>query len=146
MRHQKKGKKLSRDTAQRKALLKNLLANLFIHEEIKTTLSKAKAIKGLADRLINQVGRASLHRQRLIESFLQNKKAVEKLFQEIRPRFSQRTSGFTRIIRIGKRRGDDTIIAKIELVKKGEKKEKTRKGKADKKAVNSEKTKKSRNI
>lgn len=121
MRHQKKGKKLSRDKAHRKALLKNLTSSLFLYGEIKTTLSKAKAVKSLADRLISQVKKTSLHQRRLTQSFLQNKKAVEKLFSEIGPRFSQKTSGFTRIIRLGRRRGDAALVAKIELVEKGKK-------------------------
>lgn len=121
MRHQRRIAKLNRNEASRKALIKNLLANFFIHGQIQTTLSKAKAIKGLADRLIYQAKQASLHRRGLIESFLQNKSAVEKLFQEIGPRVARRTSGFTRIIRLGQRRGDGAQVAKIELVDQDQK-------------------------
>lgn len=122
MAHQKKGSKFSQDKAQRKALFRGLLSHLFLYGEIKTTLSKAKAIKSLADKLISQVEKASLHRQHLIEAFLQNKKAVEKLFKDIAPRFSQRKGGFTRLVRLGERRGDGAVVAKIELVEKKKKK------------------------
>lgn len=132
MRHQKKEQKLKRDKAHRKALFKNLVAHLFLHGEIKTTLPKAKAIKGLADRLISQVEKASLHRRRLIESFLQNRKAVEKLFSEIGPQLSKRVGGFTQIVRLGSRRGDGAEMAKIELVEKGEKEKKEGKEKEKK--------------
>lgn len=138
MRHKKKGQKLSRDKSQRKALLKSLVSHLFIYEEIRTTLSKAKAIKGLADRLISRVGKtSSLQCQRLIEAFLQNKNAVEKLFQEIGPRFKEKKGGFTRVVRVGKRRGDGAVIAKVELIEKGEEKKekkKTKEKKTDKKS------------
>lgn len=133
MRHQKKEQKLNRDKAHRKALLKNLIAHLFLHGEIKTSLSKAKAIKGLADRLISQVEKASLHRRRLIESFLQNRQAVEKLFSEIGPQLSKRVGGFTQIVRLGSRRGDGAEMAKIELVEKSKQVEKKKKG-AEKKS------------
>ncbi len=133
MRHRKKELKLERDKAQRKALLKNLLNHLILYGEIKTSLSKAKALKGLADRLISQVKKTSLHRRRLIESFLQNRKAVEKLFSEIGPQISQRVGGFTRIIRLNTRRGDGAEMAKIELVEKSKQVEKKKKG-AEKKS------------
>ena len=117
MRHRKSGKKLGRNTAQRKALFRNLISSLFLKEEIKTTLSKAKAIKGLVDKLITKAKKGTLHNQRLIHAFLQNKKATERLVKKIAPRFKKRTSGFTRIIRLGQRRGDAAPMVKIELVK-----------------------------
>jgi large subunit ribosomal protein L17 len=119
MRHRKKGKKLSRDTAHRIALFRNLIANLILHEEIETTLAKAKVIKRLTDKLIAKAKKSdSLHNKRLIHSYLQNKKAVKKIFEKLTKRFEDRQSGFTRISRLGARRGDSAMMAKIELIKK----------------------------
>lgn len=117
MRHRKVGKKFNRNTAQRKALFRHLLSSFFIKEEIKTTLIKAKSAKKLVDKLITKAKEGSLHNQRLIHSFLQNKKATKKLFQEIAPQFKTRISGFTRIIRLGHRRGDNAPLVKIELLR-----------------------------
>ncbi len=118
MRHQKQGKKFGRNTNQRKALLRNLIESLIIHEEIKTTESKAKTLKQLVDKLITKAKIGSLHVRRQILSFLPNKKAVNKLVEEIAPRFKQRTSGFTRFIRLGNRHGDNAMMVKMELVEK----------------------------
>lgn len=134
MRHRIRGKKLARTTSQRKALFRHLIASFFLHEEIKTTLSKARAIKGLVDKLVTKAKKGTLHNQRLIHAFLQNKKATKKLVEEIAPRFKKRTSGFARIVRLGKRRGDAAEITKIELVEKEkkEKKKAKKKGKTTK--------------
>lgn len=115
MRHRVKGRKLGRNTSQRKVLFRQLMASLFLKGEIKTTLSKAKAIKGLADKLVAKAKKGSLHQQRLIHSFLQNKTAAQRLIKEIAPGFKKRTSGFTRIIHLGQRRGDGAVMAKIGL-------------------------------
>lgn len=127
MRHKVKGKKLNRNASQRKALFRSLISSLIIHEEIKTTESKAKAIKGMVDKLVAKAKIGSLHARRLLLAFIPNKKAVNKLVDEIAPRFSSRVSGFTRVIRLGKRRGDDAMMAKIEFIEKKEKKEKEEK-------------------
>jgi len=136
LRHRKSGKKLGRNTAQRKSLLRNLITSLFLHEEIKTTVSKAKAIKKLVDKLITKAKKKTLHHQRLIHAFLQNKKATKKLVEEIAPRFKKRTSGFTKIIRLGKRRGDNAPLAKIKIIAPSQKqqsqKEKEKKKKKQK--------------
>jgi len=118
LRHRKSGRKFKRNTAQRKALFRNLISSFFLKEEIKTTLSKAKAIKSLMDKLITKAKKGTLHNQRLIHAFLQNKNATKRLIQEIAPRFEKRVSGFTRIVRLGKRRGDAAEMAKIELIEK----------------------------
>lgn len=118
MRHKKAGKKLNRNTSQRKALFKNLIQALIVHEEIKTTETKAKAIKRLIDKLITQAKKGSLHTRRQILAFLPDKKVANKLVDEITPRFSKRISGFTRFIRLGKRRGDNAMMVKMELVEK----------------------------
>ena len=124
MRHRIKGKKLNRTTAQRKALFRHLISSLFLKEEIKTTLSKAKAIKGLIDKLISKAKKDTLHNQRLVHAFLQNKKATKKLVKQIAPRFKKRVSGFTRIIRLGRRRGDAAEIVRVELVEREAQKKK----------------------
>ncbi len=133
MRHRKKMKKLNRNTKQRKALFKNLIRALVIHEEIKTTLPKAKAVKRLVDKLVTRAKAGSLHARRQIMAFLPDKKAVNKLFDEITLRFKKRSSGFTRFVRLGKRRGDDAMMVKLSWVEKNkvgeiEKVEKSRKG------------------
>jgi len=118
MRHRKKGKKLNRNSGQRKALFKNLIESLILKEEIKTTESKAKAIRGLVDKLVNKAKKGTLHNRRQIMAFLPNKEAVNKLIDQIAPRFKQRIGGFTRFMRIGRRRGDNAMMVKIGFVKK----------------------------
>jgi len=118
MRHRKKGKKLGRNTKQRQALFKGLIQNLIVNEQIKTTEAKAKAIKGLTDKLITQAKKGSLSARRQILSFLPDKKAVHKLFDVIAPRTKDRTSGFTRFVRLGRRRGDNAQMTRIEFVDK----------------------------
>lgn len=132
MRHRVAGKKLSRSRSHRKALFKNLLSALILHGEIKTTESKAKAVRRLLDRLVTKGKSGTLHARRLVAAFLNNKKAVNKLVDEIAPRFKDRPGGFTRIIRLKRRRGDDAMMVKLELVdkpepKKEEDKKKTKK-------------------
>ncbi len=118
MRHRIKGKKLSRTSSQRKALFKGLINALVIHGEIKTTESKAKAVRGLVDKLINKGKKGTLHSRRLIAAFLQNKLAVNRIVDELGPLFAKRTGGFSRITRLGVRRGDNAMMVKLELVEK----------------------------
>jgi len=127
MRHHVHGKKLSRDSSQRKALFKNLINALVIHGEIKTTESKAKAIRGLVDKLITKGKRGTFQARRLVGAFLQNKKAVNKIVDELSPTFKNRPGGFTKIVRLGKRRGDDAMMVKLELVEKPKTKEEEKK-------------------
>jgi large subunit ribosomal protein L17 len=138
VRHKLKGKKLNRSTKQRKALFKNLINALIMCEQIKTTLSKAKAIKKLVDKLINKAKQGSVHSRRQILAFLADKKATHKLVDEIAKRNTQRVSGFTRFIRLGKRRGDDAMMVRLELIDKPEEKKSQKK---DKKAKTKEKKK-----
>jgi len=132
MRHRKKGKKLNRNTSQRKALFKNLIQSLILHEEIKTTESKAKAIKGLTDKFINKAKKGTLHTRRQISAFLPDKKAVNKLVDEIAPRFKKRISGFTRFVRLGRRQGDNAMIVIIGIVGMQKEEEEQAKGKKKK--------------
>jgi large subunit ribosomal protein L17 len=118
VRHRVKGKKLSRTSSQRKALFKGLINALVIHGEIKTTESKAKAVRGLVDKLINKGKKGTLHSRRLIAAFLQNKLAVNRIVDELGPLFAKRSGGFSRIVRLGARRGDNAMMVKLELVEK----------------------------
>jgi large subunit ribosomal protein L17 len=117
MRHQKAGKKLNRNTKQRKALFKGLIQALILEESIKTSEAKAKAIKPLADRLIYQAKQGSLQVRRQLLAFLPRKEAVHKLIDEIAPRFGREVGGFTRLVRIGRRRGDNTMMVELSLTK-----------------------------
>jgi len=133
VRHRKAGRKLSRNIKQRKALFKNLINALVLHGKIETTEAKAKAIRGLIDKLITKGKAQTLHSRRLIAAFLQNKKAVNKIVDELGPLFKKRPGGFTRIVRLGRRRGDEAMVVKLELVEKP-------KPKAVKKKLDREKT------
>lgn len=116
MRHRVSGKKLGRNRNERKALFKNLTSSLILHGEIKTTEAKAKAIKKLVDRLVTRAKQQTLSARRLLTAFLQDKKVVSRLVDEIAPKFKERQSGFTRILRLGKREGDQAMMVKIEFV------------------------------
>src|SRR6187431_829669 len=109
MRHQKQRGKLSRDSAHRAALLRNLCKEVIEHERIKTTEAKAKAVKPEVEKLITLAKRGDLHARRQALSELgQDKFAVYKLFEEVAPRYSERPGGYTRILKLGQRSGDAT--------------------------------------
>ena len=126
MRHRRKKKKLSRDYDHRRALFKNLIRALITHEEIKTTESKAKAVRKIFEKLVTKGKEGTLHARRLIHAFLQDKKVVNKLVDKLAPLFKVRAGGFTRVIRLGKRRGDDAMMVKLELVQKTQKQDNTK--------------------
>lgn len=121
MRHQKNRHKLSRDTAHRKALLRNLCKDVIEHERIKTTEAKAKAVKPEVEKLITLAKRGDLHARRQAMADLGNnsedtKAVVAKLFEEVAPRYTERPGGYTRILKLGPRRSDSTEMVFIELV------------------------------
>ena len=117
MRHQRNRHKLSRDSAHRKALLMNLSKEVIDHERIETTTAKAKAVKPEVERLITLAKRGDLHARRQALSALgQDKFMVYKLFEEIAPRYSDRSGGYTRILKLGPRPSDATEMALLELV------------------------------
>ena len=129
MRHQVKSKRLGRDSAQRKALLRSLVTSFLEKERITTTHSKAKAVRPVAEKMITLGKRNTLHTRRQALSYIYKRDVVKKLFEDIGPRFSERPGGYTRIVKIGPRAGDGTEMAVIELVgsefkKKSKKKEK----------------------
>ncbi len=116
MRHQRAGKKLGRDSAHRKALYANLAGALIEHGRIKTTVTKAKAVKPLAEQMITLGRRGDLHARRQATAFLRSRDVVHKLFDEVAPRFKDRPGGYSRIVRIGPRQGDAAEMAYLELV------------------------------
>lgn len=116
MRHRKKGRKLSRSPAHRKATLRNMAANLFRHGRIRTTTAKAKELRPYAERLVTLGKRGDLHARRLAQRKLQDKTALAVLFEEIAPRYVERPGGYTRILKLGARKGDGADMALIELV------------------------------
>ena len=117
-RHRLNGRKLGRNTNQRKALFKGLLNSLIIQEELKTTQTKAKAVQRLFDQLVTKAKPSTVHARRLLHAFLGNKRSVNKLVDDLTKRFGQRQSGFTRVTKLGLRRGDNAQIVKLELVDK----------------------------
>src|SRR5690349_13565752 len=116
MRHGKAGVKLKRDIGARRALLRGLVTNVIEEERITTTLPKAKAARPLVDKLITLAKEDNLHARRQAAAFLLKRDAVEKLFDKLGPRFNQRPGGYTRIVKLGWRKGDGAETAKLELV------------------------------
>lgn len=133
MRHQNRVKKMNRTKSHRKALFMNLANALFDHESIKTTNPKAMELKKVADRLITLAKKKDLHSLRLAFAFLRDKKVVRKLFSDIGDRYSAISGGYTRVVKIGLRKGDAAPMAIIELTQKKEpEKEKETKAKTAK--------------
>ena len=116
MRHRVGTKKLKRDVGSRKALLRNLVTSVIEHERVVTTVPKAKAVKPLVEQMITLAKRDTLHTRRQAASFLETPKSVKKLFETLGARFGQRNGGYTRIVRIGPRKGDGAEQAMLELV------------------------------
>jgi large subunit ribosomal protein L17 len=116
MRHRVGTKKLKRDAGSRKALLRGLVTSVIERERVITTVPKAKAIKPLVEHMITLAKRDTLHTRRQAAAFLESPASVKKLFDTLGTRFGQRNGGYTRIIRIGPRKGDGAETAMIELV------------------------------
>ena len=117
MRHHRNRYQLSRDAAHRKALLMNLTKEVIAHERIRTTQTKAKAVKPELEKLITLAKRGDLHARRQALSALgQDKFMVYKLFEEIAPRYTERPGGYSRILKLGPRRSDSTEMVLLELV------------------------------
>jgi large subunit ribosomal protein L17 len=117
MRHRVSFRKLSRTHEHRRALLRNLVTSLFIHERIETTVAKAKEARRVAERMITFAKRGDLSARRHVDSYLFDEDATKKLFDTIAPWYKERAGGYTRIIRKGRRLGDAGEIAVFELVK-----------------------------
>jgi large subunit ribosomal protein L17 len=116
VRHHRAGKKLGRDASHRKALYANLAGALIEHGRIKTTVTKAKAVRPIAEQMITLGRRGDLHARRQAMAFLRSQEVVHKLFAEVAPRFKARPGGYSRIVRIGPRPGDAAEMAYLELV------------------------------
>lgn len=116
MKHGIKGRKLSRNSAHRKALFRNLSIALLKHESIKTTLPKAKELRPIVEKVITLAKKDTLANRRLAISILGNQEIAEKLFKEIGPRVLKRNGGYTRILKFGFRAGDKAPMALMELV------------------------------
>ncbi|MFY7936018.1 MAG: 50S ribosomal protein L17 [Flavobacterium sp.] len=144
MRHGKKVNHLSRKTAHRKSMLSNMACSLIEHKRINTTLAKAKALKQFVEPLITKSKEDSTHNRRIVFTYLRDKYAVTELFREVSVKVADRPGGYTRIIKLGNRLGDNADMAMIELVdfnelynggKREVKKAKSRRGSKAKKAA-----------
>ncbi len=116
MRHRLSGRKLNRTSTHRQAMFANMAAALIKHEQIRTTLPKAKDLRGVCDRLITLGKRGDLHARRQAISVLKDPKLVEKLFSTLAERYESRPGGYTRVLKAGFRYGDSAPMAFIELV------------------------------
>jgi len=116
MRHRKKGRKLSRTASHKRATMRNMAASLFRHGRIETTTAKAKELRPFAERLITLAKRGDLHARRLAATKIQDRQVLGSLFDDIGPRFAERPGGYTRILKLGNRKGDAAEMSLIELV------------------------------
>jgi len=116
VRHRVTGRKLSRPTGHRWALYRNQVTALLAHEKIVTSEAKAKEIRSLAERVITLGKDGSLTSRRQALAFITEKKVVEKLFDDVAPRYANRAGGYTRLVKLGPRCGDNAAMAQIELV------------------------------
>jgi len=128
MQHRRLGRRFSRDPGHRQAMFSNLAASLVRHEQIVTTLAKAKDLKRVMDKYITLAKRGDLNSRRLAASRMRDEAMVKKLFDVLAPRYKDRTGGYTRVIKAGYRHGDSAPVAVIELVDRDE----SVKGKEDK--------------
>ncbi|MCA1826394.1 MAG: 50S ribosomal protein L17 [Myxococcales bacterium] len=134
-RHANTGRKLSRNTSHRKALLDNLIRAVILEESITTTTPKAKETKRLVERIITKARENTLSARRVVHRTVRDQAALAKLFDTIGPRFKERPGGYTRLIHTSNRVGDNAPMSILELVVKGEKSETSEKPAADKKAA-----------
>ncbi len=112
----KKGARLGGSPSHQRKILSNLAASLFEHEEITTTHAKAKMLRPYAEKMITKARRGDLHARRTVLKKIQNTEVVTKLFDVVAPRYADRPGGYTRITKLGPRRGDGAEMAKVELV------------------------------
>lgn len=118
MRHRRQTKRFNRNPKERKAMLENMVTSLLVHQQITTTLEKAKQAKRLADRIITLGKTDSLAARRMAFSYLQDHQLTSKLFKEVAPRFKARKGGYTRIMQLSRRKGDGAQLALLELTEK----------------------------
>lgn len=116
MRHAKAGRRLGRTTSHRTAMFRNMVTSLLQHERVTTTDAKAKELRSIAEKMITLGKRGDLHAVRLAAAYIRDKKVVTKLFETIAPRYKERHGGYTRIVKLGQRLGDNAQVSVIELV------------------------------
>src|SRR3954466_10600380 len=119
MRHRNADRKLSRNTSHRRAMLRNLVTDFLDHGRLMTTLPKAKEIRPLAEKMITLGKRDNLHARRQVQSYLLREAVAKKLFDTVAPKFANRPGGYSRIIKLGNRKGDGADMAIIELLGSG---------------------------
>jgi large subunit ribosomal protein L17 len=112
----KKGRRFGGDAAHQKAMMANMVASLIAAEAIVTTETKAKAVRPIAEKIITKAKKGGLHNHRLVVAYLRDKEMASKLFEDIGPRYAERPGGYTRILKLGPRHGDNAPMARIELV------------------------------
>jgi large subunit ribosomal protein L17 len=116
MRHNKSGRRLGRNSSHRAAMMRNMVTSLIEHEKITTTVTRAKELRKLADKMITLGKRGDLHARRQVMQVIRDRKVVGKLFEMVGPRYQQRPGGYTRILKTGNRLGDNAPLCIIELV------------------------------
>ena len=112
----KKGRRFGGDAAHQRLMMANLVASLIAAESLVTTEAKAKALRPIAEKVVTKAKKGGVHNQRQVVSFLRDKDMAHKLFEEIGPRYADRNGGYTRILKLGPRHGDNAPMARIELV------------------------------
>ena len=139
MYHGKAGRKLGRTSSHKEAMLRNMVTSVIKHESIRTTDCKAKELRKLAEKMITLGKRGNLHARRQALSVVRDKEAIGKLFGELSERYRTREGGYTRIVKVGYRFGDNAPVSILEFIPEGKKKEKTKsKSKSKAKAVAAE--------
>jgi len=133
-RHMNTGRKLSRNTSHRRALLDNLVRSVILSESIRTTTAKAKEARRVVEKIITKARLGTLAARRNVHRTVRDQAALAKLFENIGPRFKERPGGYTRIVHVQNRLGDNAPMSILELVVKGEKTEPEQKPAAEKKA------------
>ncbi len=116
MRHRRSFRKFGRPSAQRKAMYRTMVTDLLRHEAITTTRSKSKSIAPLVDKMVTHAKKGDLHNRRLAAAFITDKNVLDKTFKELAERYRDREGGYTRIIKVGRRKGDAAEMALIEMV------------------------------
>ncbi len=137
MRHMKSGVKLNRTSSHRSAMFRNMVTSLFKYDRIQTTDAKAKELRRWADQLITLAKRGDLHARRQAMAIIREKSVVHKLFNDVQQRFGSKAGGYTRLVKIGLRKGDAATMSMVELTGKPVESEKA--DKVDKKAAKAEK-------
>ena len=112
----KRGRRFGGSSAHQKSMMSNLVASLIAAEAITTTEAKAKAVRPIAEKMITKAKKGGLHNHRQVVAFLRDREMAARLFDEIAPRYTDRAGGYTRILKVGPRHGDNAPMARIELV------------------------------